>query len=206
MSPTVPPRPGRAAPWAEGVFPLRVISTPPPNRCLFAVPPPPPPLGLGRVLGPGHPPDEALVHHGVGQRPHGLPRGAEPLHLLLPQLLAYRLGFWLPGDPLRTYRQLGQHLWRRAGGGVAGAGLGPPLPRRDVGRLLGEPQVLGSGKPRLEGKESCWRRFGLSPHPPLKQHRARGLSFPICQMERKVQRARKDGTVTDKAKARGGPR
>jgi hypothetical protein len=43
-----------------------------------------------------HPPDKALVHHGVGQSPHGCPGGAQPFQFLLPQLLTCPRGFWLP--------------------------------------------------------------------------------------------------------------
>lgn len=155
-----------------------------------------------------HPPDEALVHHGIGQPAHGRPGAAQPLHLCLPQLLGLRN----PRGPLRWHRSWRQHLGRRgwrlgrlaARGGdmkpqvdepqglgpdlcVLWAGGGSVLPLcAGVGAWV--PAALGSTCPGL----SCLRgsemrenppgvEFGPSPAPTLRGTHSHGLSLPICQ-------------------------
>lgn len=138
----------------------------------------------GVSRGPPHPPDQAPVHHGIGQRPHGRPRAAQPLHLLLPELLGPGLRRRLPGG-LPRLRRPSQHL--------AGA-----VPRR--GRL----KVSAVSCPDTKRKNPVARDLASGPLRLPKPHGARGLSFPISQMGTKVERARKEGTLRARARAQQG--
>lgn len=143
-----PPRAARAAAWdglvmgaslshpcthrarqssavGRGVFhphPLRqVISIPATRAASCCSPHPHASLDPPAVR---HSPDEALVHHGIGQRPHGSPGAKQPLHFLLPQLFACRLPVGLP----RLHGPLPQHLrW----GVERGARWATPLPPQE---------------------------------------------------------------------------